>query len=85
MMVVGVVEICTCKQSETSQQEIHYLNIQEQTATGYRPHSCFIYARMYHTAHANPVEKTCKTLEVMSDLTTLARKTYVPKTLKSFP
>ena len=37
----------------------------KQTATGYRPASGFIYMRVYHTARANPVRKTYKTLDVM--------------------
>ena len=33
----------TCKQGELSLQECHNLNIKEQSATSYRPHSVLIY------------------------------------------
>ena len=35
----GMAEICMCKQAAVTQQQCHYLNIQEQTATSYKLHS----------------------------------------------
>ena len=40
-LVAGMVEICTCKQGVFSQQQCHFLNIQEQTSTTCRSHSGF--------------------------------------------